>query len=318
MRSILALSLLSACGTFGGGSPYHEDLLPQEDRVRINLPVDSASAKDAETGEWARYYVLTRTVTEDVNGLITFVLGTVGYITTLEPQWSDTDSRQAVWGPYSDSGLDPVETGLWVTEEDDGSYSWAIFQLPKGGDMETEAIAIITGVVDAGSTREDASGVFQVDFTTASELDPGVALTGLFSVEYTYDPVGGNAVAGFEDYGYAIGAERINALYAYSQDVEGAGTMDLAWLDDVNATGVDEILAMRTRWESTGDGRSDAIVTGGDLGADAVYASECWAGDFVTSYWTDTIGLYETVGDVGACVYAEPELPTEASFSIAE
>ncbi|MDP2315716.1 MAG: hypothetical protein Q8P41_22655 [Pseudomonadota bacterium] len=317
MRSFLALALLSACGSFDAGSPYHEDLLPQEDRVRINLPVAEAAAKGAETGEWARYYVVTRGVTEHVNGLIAFVLGTVGYVTTLEPQWSDTDSRQAVWGPYSDSGLDPVETGLWVREEDDGSFSWAIFQLPKGGDIDTESTVIVTGLVDAGSTREDASGVFQVDFTTASELDPGVRLAGTFSVEYTYDAAGGNAVAGFEDYG-AVDGERINALYAYSQDGGGAGTMDLAWLEDVNATGVDEILAMRSRWESTGDGRSDAVVTGGDLGAEAVYASECWGADFVTSYWTDTIGLYETVGEAGACVYAESELPSEASFSLAE
>jgi hypothetical protein len=317
MRSILALSLLSACGSFDTGSAYHEDLLPQEDRVRINLPMDGATAKDAETGEWARYYVVTRNVTEHVNGLIGGVLGIVGYVTTLEPQWSDTDSRQAVWGPYSDSGLDPVETGLWVTEEDDGSYTWALFQLPKGGDIETDATIIVTGIVDAGSTPDDASGVFQVDFTAANALDPAAALVGTFTVEYTYDAAGGNAVAGFEDYGAENGG-RIDALYAYSQDAAGAGTMDLAWYDDVNATGVDEVLAMRTRWESTGDGRSDAVVTGGDLGADAVYASECWGGDFVTAYWSDTIGLYETVGDVGACAYAESELPTEASFGIAE
>ncbi len=320
MRSILALPLLAAC-VFGrpsddAGSPFHDDLLPREEQVRINLPVDGASAKDGATGEWARYYVATRNVTEHVNGLIAYVLGTVAYVTLLEPQWSDADSRQAVWGPYSDSGLDPVETGLWVREEDDGSYGWAIFQLPKGGDMETESTIIVSGIVDAGSTRDDASGVFVVDFTTAAALDPAVNLTGTFSVEYAYDAAGVDAVAGFEEYGVR-GAEPIDALYAYAQDAAGGGTMDLAWLDDVNGTAVEETLAMRTRWQSTGDGRSDAVVTGGDLGADA-YASECWAGDFVTSYWTDTIGMYESVGEVGVCAYAEAELPTEASFGLSE
>jgi len=316
MRAILALALLPACGDFRA-SPYHEDILPQEEKVRINLPISDADAKDGETGEWARYYVVTRGVTEHVNGLIAFVLGTVGTVTKLEPQWSDADSRQAVWGPYSDSGLDPVETGLWVREEDDASYTWAIFQLPKGGDIETDATIIVTGVVDAGSTAEDASGVFAVDFTTAAALDPATRLTGTFYVEYAYDAEGVDAVAGFEDYG-TVDGERMDALYAYSQDDAGAGSMDLAWYDDVNGTGTDELLAMRTRWESTGDGRSDAVVTGGDLGTDAVYASECWASDFVTSYWADTIGIYEAVGTEDVCAYAEDELPTEASFSIVE
>lgn len=317
MSSILALSLLAGCGWTPASSPYGDDVLPTEDKVRINLPIDDASAKDATTGEWARYYVVTRTVTENVNGMITFVLGTVAYVTTLQPTWSDSEENTAIWGPYSDSGLDPVETGLWVREEDDGSYSWAIFQVERGGDVETESIPIVAGVVDPGATSEDASGQFVIDFTTASELDPAVRLTGTFAVEYAYDAEGVAAVVMAEQYGY-LGGELYDAIYAYDEDYAGAGEMDLAWLDDVNATGTDEILAMKTRWESTGDGRSDAVVTGGDLGVDAVYASECWASDFVTSYWTDTLGMYEAVGDESVCAYAEQELPSEASFTLAE
>jgi hypothetical protein len=315
---LLALPLLlSACGTFGAGSPYHDDLLPKEEQVRINLPVEGGAAKGAETGDFARYYAVTRVVTENVNGLIGFVLGTVAYVVTLEPQWSDTDTNTAVWGPYSDSGLDPVETGLWVREEDDGSYSWAIFEVPTGGDIDTESKVIVAGVVDAGATAEDASGQFAVDFDTAAAMDPAERIVGAFSVEYAYDADGVDAVAGFDNYGYVDG-ERVDALYAYTEDYAGAGDMDIAWLDDVNASGTDEVLAMRTRWEATGDGRSDAIVTGGDLGVESVTASECWGSDFIESYWTDTIGMYEPVGDVGACAYADAELPTEASFSIAE
>ncbi|MFN7146856.1 MAG: hypothetical protein ACK4YP_23985 [Myxococcota bacterium] len=320
MRPVLALTLLSALACGGPtnvGSPYHEDLLPTEEKVRINLPVDGAAAKGDEDGEFARYYVVTRQVTEHVNGLIGFVLGTVGYVVTLEPQWSDADARTAVWGPYSDSGLDPVETGLWVREEDDGSYAWVIFQVERGGSVEEDAIPIVTGIVDAGATTEVASGQFVIDFTTAASLDPAVALTGTFAVEYAYDTEGVAAVAWGEGYG-AKGGALVDAVYAYDQTYDGAGEMDLAWLEDVNATGTDEILAMRTRWEASGDGRSDAVVTGGDLGADAHYASECWGGDFATAYWADTVGLYEPAGDVSACAFAEQELPTEASFTLAE
>jgi hypothetical protein len=316
MRLIFALPLIAGCG-FLQGSPYHEDLLPTEDKVRINLPVDEVGAKDEDGTEWARYYVVTRTVTEHVNGMISFVLGTVAYVTTLEPQWTDEDEKVALWGPYSDSGLDPVETGLWVSAEDDGSYGWVIFQMPKGGDLETDAVAIVSGVVDAGSTAEAASGQFYVDFTTASALDPAVRLTGTFGVEYVYDGESVAAVAAFDDYG-ALDGETFDALYAYDQTYDGAGAMDLAWLDDINGTGTDEIVAMRTRWEATGDGRSDAVVTGGDLGAEAVYATECWGSDFQTAYWTDSLSIYEQEGDVSACAFAEQELPSEASFEISE
>jgi hypothetical protein len=316
MRSILAFPLVLVACT-GSTSPYHEDLLPTQEKVQVNMPVDEASAKDETAGGFARYYAVTRTVTEDVNGMIAFVLGTVGYVTTLEPQWSDADEKTAMWGPYSDSGLDPVETGLWVRQEDDASYTWAIFQEPKGGDPATDAIAIVAGVVDAGSTRDDATGNFVVDFDTASSLDPAVGLAGTFAVDYDYDAEGVAAVAGFSNYG-TVDGERYDAAYAYDEDYAGAGSMDLAWLDDVNATGTDEVLAMRTRWESTGDGRSDAIVTGGDLGVDSVTASECWGSDFAESYWTDSIGLYEAAGDVGACAWADAELPTDGSFSLAE
>lgn len=317
MRPILAFSLVSLLACSGAGTPaseYHEDLLPQEDKLKINLPVDDASKANTENG-FAEYYATTRVVTEHVNGLITFVLGTVGYVTTLEPQWSDTDANTAVWGPWSDSGLDPVETGLWVRSEDDGSYSWAIFQLPKGGDIETESVVVVAGIVDAGSTRDDASGEFYVDFNTLSEMDPAVRAGGEFAVEYAYDVDGVIASAAFDDYGDLDG-ERYDALYSYDEDYAGAGSMDLAWLQDINANGTEELHVMRTRWLATGDGRSDAALSGGDLGETAAYASECWGSDFSESYWSDTVGYQEPVGDVSVCAFADQELPTEASFGI--
>lgn len=316
MRTILALTLLTGCGFRDAESPYHDDLLPTEEKIRINLPTEGA-AKEETDSEFARYYQITRVVTEHVNARVKFVLGTVAYVTTLEPQWADSDERRAVWGPYSDSGLDPVETGLYVQEEDDGSYSWAIFFVPKGGDVATDAVPIIAGVVDAGATRDVASGEFVIDYTTAASMDPAVRETGAWAVEYAYDEAGVAAVVFADDYG-GVDGDLVDAAYAYEQTYDGAGTLDLAWLEDVNGTGTLELAALRTRWEATGDGRSDAVVTGGDLGDDAVYASECWGSDFATSYWTDTIGLHDPVGDVSVCAFAEQELPTEASFSTVE
>lgn len=326
MRTLLFAPalVLTACtalsGTPGGdaGSVYHEDVLPREEQVRIDFPADQgASAKaEGEVSAWARYYVATRETTEHVNGLIAYILGTVSFVTTLEPHWLDAEAKVAVWGPYSDSGLDPVETGLWVQAEDDGSYTWAIFQVPNGGDIETDSVVIVAGEVDSGATRTVASGAFVADFAAASSMDPAVELTGDFAVEYAYDEEGVVASAGFEDYGWADGGERIDALYAYAQDGEGAGTMDLAWLDDLNVTGTEELLTMRSRWQADGQGRADATISNGDLGVEVVTASECWGTDFSTTFWSDSLAYYESEGSVDACAFAEAEYATEASFSI--
>lgn len=322
LRFLTAPLLLTACGLGDGAllDPYHSDILPREDKVRINLPGGDASAKDEGTrADYARYYVVTRSVTENVNGLITAILGTVNYVvTTQEPSWSDADSAQAIWGPYSDNPLDPVEVGVWVREEDDGGYTWAVFFVPNGGTVEDDAVAVVIGEVDAGATSEEASGLFVADFTTASSLDPAWNLTGTFSVEYAYDAAGVAAVAGFDDYGAWMAEQRYDAVYAYDQAYGGGGEMDLAWLEDVVAGGDIEVQTMKSRWDADGQGRSDAAIGGGDLGDEVVTANECWDTSFEAIYWYDSIGYYEAAGTEDLCAFSEASYATEASFTMDE
>ena len=311
---LATLALGAACTEVGDESDADSmtALLPTEDDVRINLPMGASAAKG--TSDWAEYYVVTRQVTEHVNGMIKIVLGTVWYVVdNFEPTWSDADSNQAVWGPWSDSGLDPVETGLWVRAEDDGSHTWAIFFVPKGGTVEDDAEAVVAGVVDAGSTAQASSGIFIMDFDLAGAMDPAVNEHGQFYVEYVKDDTGVAAVAAFQDFGDSE-AESVNALYAYEQDALGGGQMDLAWLEDINAGGEVELLTMKTRWTETGLGRADATASGGDLGAASVTASECWDESFSTTYWTDSIGFGEATGAESDCFFGEAEYASEASF----
>lgn len=307
----MLLSLIACFAT----SPYGDDVLPLEEQVRVNLPTDPAAAKTASDPDvpYATFYSMTRNVTEDVNGMIAFVLGTVGFVTTLRPSWVDEEARTALWGPYSDSGLDPVETGLFVTQNDDGTTSWVIFQEPPGSDPSVDAIAVVTGEVDAGSRRTDATGRFVVDFDTAASLDPSVNLVGNFAVDYDYDRNGVAAIASFTDYGVPA-LPKIDAQYAYTEDYEGSGSMDLAWLEDFTADGVEDQGTMRSRWQADGQGRSDAKITDA-VDAREVVASECWDHTFARVYWTDSLGLQPNEGEVGACAYAEAEYATDASFN---
>lgn len=288
------------------------DVLPTEEQLRINLPTDTTTAKEfTTTDEMAPYYSTTRSVTEHVNGMITWVLGTV-YAVTKFPPSEKTDNR-AFWGPYSDSGLDPVETGLWVERAADGSHTWAIVFISRTD--ASEQVPVVAGYIEPGSTRLDAIGSFVVDFDTAASLDPAVAQVGTFAVEYDYDSAGVAAVALFEDYG-AEGGQLYDAAYAYTEDYTGAGSMDLAWLEDINGAGAEELATLRSRWQADGAGRGDAVLSGGDLGSTVVTASNCWGTAFTTTYWTDTANYQPTVGVESDCAFTPAEYAEESHFTL--
>jgi hypothetical protein len=210
-----------------------------------------------------------------------------------------------------------VETGVYVERLEDDSYAWAVFFVPNGGTVESDAVPVIAGQVDAGATPDVASGRFAIDFATAHEMDPAWTQVGTFYVDYSYDEAGVSATAGAEAYGWE-GLPLVNAVYAYDQDFAGGGEMDLAYESDVNLTGVAEIVTLKSRWQPDGVGRGDAQIVGGDLGADVVSASECWGTDFKTAFWTDSIGWYEVVGVESACGYAEAAYASEADFDALE
>jgi hypothetical protein len=313
--SALLLTLL-ACGLSNNDNGFGDDILPKEEQLLVNLPIASEAAKSPDDPTtWASFYDTTRNVTENVNGMITFVLGTTWLVVhTQEPSWTDEAEQTAMWGPYKDSGLDPVSTGVWVKRNDDESWSWSLFQVPNGGTVEADAVAIVLGEVDAGSTRDDASGRFVIDFDAAAALDPSVHLVGKFASEYDYDAEGVSALAMTEGYGLDVGP-RYDAIYDYDEDYTGAGEMDLAYLADLNASGTDEVVTLKSRWQADGMGRGDARILDGDLKADEVTASECWGTDFLTSYWVDSIDLHEPVGEESVCAFTPASYAEEASFS---
>lgn len=311
--------LLSACGFNDRASAFGEDIIPTEDQLLINMPVASDAAKSPDDpSTWARYYEDTRNITESVNGVIKATLGmTWAVVATQQPSWTDEGKTEAMWGPYKDSGLDPVSVGVYVKRNADESYAWTVFMVPNGGTVEADAVNIIVGEVAAGATREEATGKFVIDFTAANAMDPAINLVGTFATEYSYDAEGVSALVVTDDYGLE-NLQKYDAIYDYDEDYGGAGEMDLAYLADLNLSGTEEIVTLKSRWQADGMGRGDAKILAGDLGAGEVTASECWGTDFLTSYWVDSIDLYAPVGEVSACAFADASYADEASFSSAD
>lgn len=290
----MLIVLLTAC--LRGPST---DVLP-DDRLLIHLPEQSTTtAKSlAKAGEknWAQYYILTAQVTESVNGMTGWVLGlTNTIVTTQRPSSYDRETEHAEWGPYAQT-LDPVETVLWVTHNEDDSYSWGYDQWPK--EDESGRATVVTGTVDPGATHEENTGRFTIDFTTIHTMDPTSAISGgSFTADYTLTPDGATNSVTVADFGDVT----VDGTYDYTTSSAGDGTMDLTALYNAYPGDQDESHHILSQWNSEGAGRADASLSGGDLGGKTGNAAECWDTAFERVYYTEDWS--STVeGDAGKCM----------------
>src|SRR5262249_21838012 len=101
---VLALpTLLIACG--GSSIDDMRNGLPSSDTVQLNVPksagqaLEMGQAQQAALGQTASFYIVTRTVTELVNGATGLVLLLVKSVTDNPP--TSFNGHVAVWGPYT-------------------------------------------------------------------------------------------------------------------------------------------------------------------------------------------------------------------------
>jgi hypothetical protein len=300
---ILATATLASGCFLLPGSELSE-VLPDE-RIAINMPLASELSKDADK-EWSTFYLWTAEVTEDVNWMAGIVLYWVDTITTQYPPSYVNDERsEAIWGPWTEGPLDPVQTQLRVNHDlDSDAYTWGFERWPKDQDADS-GVSVVTGEIDPGATREVSSGRFVVDFDSIHEMDPTEEATGEFAVEYEIGTDGVSGTAMFADFG----PTNIDAAYAYQQTYGGEGSMDLmvdSDLDPSMGAGLSEQLTMHSRWMADGSGRADVMVRGGDLGEQVGYATECWNSSFEAVYYAEDHTGFEE-GDPSLCAFGDAE-----------
>ncbi len=304
-NALLPLSttlLITGCGSSLGDDLA--DVLP-DDRIAINMPIESAAAKTTGAEkQWSDLYLLTAEVTQNVNGLVTIVLYTVSTVAReLEPTTVDEETQTAIWGPWGGEGLDANKGQLVVQKLDDDTFTWAIEMWPK--DDESASAEVVFGVVDAGATHNENSGRFDIDFTTLHQLDPTQEATGLFSVDYAVDPAGAHADVTFRDFGGDL-----DAVYFFDQTHEGAGHMDLEVFGDLDDnSSLEERLTIRSHWAPEGTGRSDAYAQDGDLGDQVGERTECWDSTFEMVYRSDNYSPAPVIGDESACLFDQADFP---------
>ncbi|MCU1279723.1 MAG: hypothetical protein JWM53_3269 [bacterium] len=276
---------------------------PAAQAVSLSVPagggVTSASERSPEViGQRATFYEITRGVTVIVNGGVGVTLLLLETITDQQPTTLTAD--HATWGPYS-GALDPNTWKFDVSKVGPIDYSYVLSGKPRNA-PDSEYHGIIAGKAHVIS-RTVGAGDFLFDFGALHALDSGNKATGGIAVHY--DNTGSPRVVevAFKDFADGNGNYTPNdALYKYSENADKSGSFEFVTKADVDhdPLRVQETVAIKSVWLSTGQGKSNAAVAGGSLAADATL-QECWNGSFARTFFTDSWNPAETEGDPASC-----------------
>lgn len=312
MKTLLAatctLSLL-ACVKQDDAPPDIDRALPTADQIAIKLPdgatrsLGALPADQNVIGQVANWYVATRDVTRMFNGGSAWVLVLIHTIVQFPVTTVDGDTF--TWGPWSDA-LDPAEYKLDVRAVGDGTFEYQL-----SGRSKTEADAsfevVIDGTADPRAGDRKGTGEFLIDFEAGRRVNPIDSGDARGSVGVRYDLAQRHldlTIMSTDALGRPVLAD-----YAYNEAADGGGDMVFDLNGDVGGGSALETLTLRSRWLTTGAGRADARIGGGDLGTVQAIASECWDTMFRRVFYTDSVGFAATEGAETACAFATVDLP---------
>jgi len=311
----LGLALVTTAGAcakddgddFKNGVPQSQDValvVPGAGSGGSALTADGTTAiQGGLLGEQADFYKLTRDVTGVVNTATFSVLTLVKTVTNYPPTSVETDT--AVWGPYTDP-LSPNTWRLTVNRVAKGQFHYVLEGKAKtAGD--TGYVTVLAGdhaLADPAAHRrlnlpEYGHGNFLIDWNAAQTLPEHDDNVGTAAFTYSRDQATGNVAINVtftqvkdRDKGKDTGM-LIDAGYAYAAVPGMGGTFDFKLTKDfITTTAALETMSIRSRWQESGAGRSDVMLTGGDLATvpAPATASECWDSNFLSVYMTNSYG----------------------------
>src|SRR5450432_4678998 len=124
--AVLSLALVGG-GCVADNADEARNAIPSPQSVQIKLP-STMKAKPDGIGQLAEFYVLTRQISDTLNGGAAVTLTLVRAI-TLYPVTTASNGTYT-WGPWSDS-LKPAEYELTVSQLPSGDWQWALQGRPK-------------------------------------------------------------------------------------------------------------------------------------------------------------------------------------------
>lgn len=306
---------------FRGGVPRHED-------VEMVVPGAAAAAEGAASvqgallGERAELYVMTRAITNVVNGATVAVLTLLKTIVAFPPTSLGQDV--AVWGPHTEP-LNPNAWRLTVRRVDAGEFDY-VFEAKDRTLDDTAYVTVLSGRHTVAGPQGAAhrrrrlagpdygSGDFVLDWDAAQRLPEHDDNVGRVHVVYARvaptSPV--SIAAEFTQVRDKETGMLVDANYAYEATPGMGGHFQFSLRkDEIRTTSALETLTVRSRWQESGAGRSDAKLVGGDLAAVEGTASECWDATFKSTFMTNSYGdAAKMWGAEGACAFVPAEYAT--------
>lgn len=295
----------TGCAVKQDDADRFRDAVPESDDVALKVPGGQGGGAQTKglhvatngtsgtTSATARYYRFTRDMTSAVDFGTAVILGGVWLIVHSEP--TSIDAKHAVWGPGQGNALDPVVWRFTVTEVGDKEYDYALEGQPKAGGA---FLTVLKGHGYGKERAEHRSGWFVADNDAYRTLDPDRAKD-YGTTKVTFDLRALPATIAVE---LRPGEARGHADVLVTHEEQGAGAVEITALgdiDDSKATKLEDVHLL-SRWTTTGSGRADVDMKGGDLPAE-VTATECWSDSFARVYYKDTVDYEPPSGDASAC-----------------
>ncbi len=304
---LTAALALAACG----GDPAVEafkDGFPRSTTVALTMPgqagqglVADGVRRDGLEGDPALFYGLTRGVTLAVNGAVAAELSLVERITDHRPTTLGTDS--AVWGPYTD----PLSPNAWrftVTRRAAGDYAYALEG--KGKAEPDSAFRTVLSGSHVSAGRTFGHGSFTIGWSTAATLPEHDDNVGSATFSYARPTASDPVTVDADLTQVKDGAQLIDAKYRFRAVPGQGGAFEFQLHKDLVPGPAAELLTVRSRWQETGAGRSDARVTGGDLSGEGT-AHECWDSSFLSRWFEVSFQATLHWGGPSACAFPTAE-----------
>jgi hypothetical protein len=306
-RSLVSLTivagLIAGCGNYSNEDVDFQLALPEQSDIQANLPGRALSLESAP-----EYYKATRGAIAIFNGLIDGVAKIVDYVRA-QPPTARTENRR-VWGPYP-NGDNPVWQNRMVmfmesaAADPKGFHIFYSLEFRRAGAADDAWVPLLTGTFYPTGGVRRGRGNIRLDFATARQVGYPVDPTSeLLHLEINYQRV---------DYPITVdlrvenipGAKSPGGVIQYVEEADGAGSLVFGW--QVADSVLVQALEIRSRWLSTGAGRSDARVTEGFAAAvNGVVGIDCWNTGAEPVYTLRNIAPRIDTGDVSACAFGAP------------
>jgi len=315
MKKIFVMSCLwtlSACGN--DALDQFRQALPSEQAVTIKAPENNASAltADVAVGEKSDFYQTTRDISRGVNGSIRAIVLLIKAVVAQPPTTIDGD--RLIWGPGNDDALSPSEFRLVAEKKGDGRFSYRLEYKPKdAADTDSNYKPLITGDADNSKGHDEGEGTMTLMIDNWAAAEDSNCGAGTLHVRYDTTVEPKFLSVDFEDFvdceNHGDNKPLHAASYFYSRANDGSGNFQFVAEGDIHEGSlqpvVNETLAIRSRWNASGEGRSDVRVSGGDLTVSEVTANECWDSAFHITFADLTPAEIDpshvNVGDAANC-----------------